>query len=654
MKISTLSLSASALLLLLAALLATLVVWSSDQRQQIETRSSELQQLQQIFLVEIRRELADYLLTGDANRLGLAENKLQQIVDRLTLSSSQNARTLEHHLTQFIDKLNGDYRAAGKLAGNPRQLLAHAEAEMLDNNTRLADYAYLGQTENPVMADKYLALTRQLPPLIYQLSQLTQDYLIGKDLKLQPFLDAKLQQLANWHDRLDSLPLIGIYERQQMDEFALGGDEEALFEIGETYHTELLSLSHRYGKEINNTHKLLSDNQLVQRRLKQDITAIEQALLSLGAIQAEQNRELKYELQLALYAMVSILAIFALVYLLLQQRRVVTPLKRLNSAFLKLSESNNRERLEIHRRCETGQIAGHFNQLLDRFEDEDESQRRQISLVSRSLSALVTRISQLSRSSDETQAFINNAQSQTDEIRALARQVSSTSELVEQSAEQTMLQMQSSQREAAAVLAATLETQEAVAHSHHSLSSLSTAVSDVSGIIDVIGNIAEQTNLLALNAAIEAARAGEQGRGFAVVADEVRSLSQRTQISLDEIMVILSQLNTANQTLETSMTGIERAADSQKLRAQSLSDVAQQVQEQASNMAGTAKQGSANAQQQVNYLDGFIEAMEGLKRHAQATTKQSNVIAQEVEQSVTDIRNSLDSRLKQQKIVNAA
>ncbi|WP_345860396.1 methyl-accepting chemotaxis protein [Shewanella algae] len=636
MKISTLSLGASALLLLLAALLASLVLWSSEQRQEAELQSQTLQGLQQEFLVDIRANLDKYLASGDAERLEQARAQLNDIHDRLPVDSQ-----LAQELAQLVTALDGKYRAAGKLAGNPRQLLAHAETEMLDNNKRLADYGDQGLATAPQVAHEYLQLSRELPPLVYQLSQLTQDYLLGREQRLKPYLDSTITQLVDWHDRLNALPLLGLYRTVEADEFALGDDEPEREEIGESYRAELLSLSSRYAKEVTNTEQQLLDNRQMQDALRADMHKLQQNLLTMAAEQQQRTDKLKHELQLWLYLALAVLALFAVAYLILQQLRVVKPLQLLNTAFSQLSESNTRERLNISRRCETGQIAAHFNALLNRFESEDEQQRQQLARISQSLSALVQKISEMAGSTRETQQVVDQARQQTLELSELAGLVSDSSASLATRAGNTAEQMHQSELEAQQMLEATDSTRTAVAECHQALASLDDSVAAVAGIIDVIGNIAGQTNLLALNAAIEAARAGEQGRGFAVVADEVRSLSSRTQSSLDEIGAILNRLTNANKSLGQSMDGIAEATDRQRQRAESLKQLAQEVRQQAFAMASGTQQGTEYAQSQLAHLQSFSSAMEQLRSQAITASEQGQAIASQVAAGVAEIEQNL-------------
>ncbi len=165
-------------------------------------------------------------------------------------------------------------------------------------------------------------------------------------------------------------------------------------------------------------------------------------------------------------------------------------------------------------------------------------------------------------------------------------------------------------------------------------------------VVEMINELTEQTNLLALNAAIEAARAGEQGRGFAVVADEVRTLAQRTQSSTSEIQATIDKLRDSTRVAVKSMVECCDIAEKSVVKANSAGEAINNVSEQMSNIMSLNEQISSSAEQQSvvtkdisnntqTINDLAEEAAKGARETAQSsdnlssiTNKMKNVVSQ--------------------------
>src|SRR5690606_14633422 len=248
-------------------------------------------------------------------------------------------------------------------------------------------------------------------------------------------------------------------------------------------------------------------------------------------------------------------AIIALVIVTLLSGRILQPIRRVSSAMAAMAEQGGdlTQRLEIATNDEIGELAKSFNQFLENLASiikhirQTEAQLQQT--VSRVVAAIESTAQRSTQQSEKSEMAATAIHEMTATVAEIARNAETAASNAARSREESSRGMVTSQE--------SMRTMQSLANDLDQagvdVNALASEIVSISTILETIRAVSEQTNLLALNAAIEAARAGEHGRGFAVVADEVRQLAGRTAEATSEIDTKIVRLQQSAKSAVDSM-----------------------------------------------------------------------------------------------------
>lgn len=290
-------------------------------------------------------------------------------------------------------------------------------------------------------------------------------------------------------------------------------------------------------------------------------------------------------------------------------------------------EGNLTVRLQTKNQDEVGQLVKWFNAFVEKLQFTI----RDILAVSSPLAEMAEKVNTSAR---ESKTITESQQTDIEQTRVAVSEMYSSVANIAKNASLTADSVDTASqlsKNGTAVVGDTIESisklSDSVLVASDVVNRLEQDVDKVSNVLSVIRSIAEQTNLLALNAAIEAARAGEQGRGFAVVADEVRTLASRTQSSTTEIQATIEKLQSAAREAVDAMLVGKEAADVSVGQAAKAGDALQEIEATVSQINSMAITIATATEEQSTVAANIASSVEGMSASTETTRRSATELA---------------------------